>query len=127
MRYLLIGLLLLCTGCAVLDWAFPPQRDAQGNVIPGSRQPNSIVDSTADSIPYGGLAVNLLLLGLAGYEKYRANKLGKGFTATLAAGQKLSRDPKMRDLWETAKESYYRPMHVEYGVTELVKKELLKL
>lgn len=124
---LIAFLTLTFGGCALLDTIAPPQYDEQGNAIAASRQPTFITRTVADTIPYGESALGLILFVAAGYERFRANKLEKGLKATLLAGKKVAKDPKMKDMWDKVKDDYYREAHENAGVTALIKGLLAKL
>ena len=113
-------------GCALLDQALPPQLDQAGNPIPGSRQPSFVTQAIADTVPYGGVVLNVLLLALAGYEKFRQNKVEKGLLATLKAGELMAKDPAMAELWQKVKEAYEKA-HDQAGVTQIINQYLAKL
>jgi len=115
------------TGCAVLDKIAPPQYDEQGQAIPASRQPTEVTQAVADTIPYGTVALNILLLAVAGVEKFKSYKMEKGLKATLMAGKQASKDPELAKLWEKVKDAYYKPAHQSAGVTSLIKLLLAKM
>lgn len=130
-RTILITLLIVScitvVGCAFLDKIIPPKYDESGQAIPGSREPTEMTKAVADVVPYGNVALNVLLLCMAGYEKYRSYKLDKGLKATLLAGKQVANDPQMKELWEKVKEAYYKPAHESAGVTSLIKMMIAKL
>lgn len=113
-------------GCALIDKALPPKYDSEGQPIPGSRQPTEFTQAMADTIPYGNVDLNVVLLALAGYEKFRAYRMEKGLKATLLAGKQVANDPELKDMWEKIKETY-RVSHESAGVTSLIKYLLSKL
>lgn len=117
---LIIFSVFMC-GCALMDKVVPPQYDEEGVAIPGSRQASPITQAVADTVPYGNVVLNVLLLAYAGAEKFKAYKLNKGLKATLLAGKQVAKDPQMAKMWEKIKEAYYRPAHESAGVTNLVK------
>lgn len=130
MKRLLLPLALVCillAGCSLLDTIAPPQYDEAGNPIPGSRQATEITRTVADSIPWGGLALNILLLGVAGFEKFNAYRAQKGLMATLLAGKQIADDPKMKELWEETLLSYYKNAHKTAGVFDYIKTMLAKI
>lgn len=118
---------VMMAGCSFLDAIAPPQYNEQGEAIPGSRQPTEVTQAVADTVPYGNVALGVLLLFTAGYEKFRAYKNGKGLKATLLAGKRASQDPELKKAWEEIKEKYYKQAHEDSGVTSLVKILLAKL
>ena len=130
MKALLVLSLMGClffAGCSVLDKIAPPQLDANGVAIPGSREATAITKTVAGQIPYGTVALNFLLLAVAGVEKFRAYKMEKGLKATLLAGKQVAADPDLKELWEKVQDSYYRQAHDTAGVTALIKSLLAKL
>ena len=127
-KFLLVAAVLgviLVSGCALLDKLAPSQLDESGAAIPGSRQPTAITQAVAETVPYGELALTVLLFGVAGYERFRAAKLEKGLKATLLAGKKVASDPSMKEMWDKIKDMY-RQEHETSGVTKLIKSLLAK-
>ena len=130
MNKILLIMALTCfflSGCSLLGKLAPAQYDSQGKIIPGSRQPTDIVNTVADTIPYGQSALGIILLIAAGYEKYRSYKLEKGLKATLFAGKQVAADPELKEMWEKVRETYMRNAHETAGVTKLIKSILAKL
>jgi len=130
MRSALILILVLFSftmaGCSLVDTIAPPQYDQEGIPLPDTREPTSLVKGVAGVVPYGetGLAVFMLLV--AGVERYKRAKTEKGLKATLMAGKRISKDPKMREYWDKVKE-VYKQEHESSGSYNLIKLALTKL
>lgn len=122
----LILMAVFLSGCALLDKIAPSQLDAQGQPIPGSRQPTEVTKAVAGAVPYGDVALYGVLFLAAGYEKFKAYKMEKGLKATLLAGKQVANDPEMKEAWDKVKK-YYELEHDNAGVTTLIKSLLAKL
>ncbi len=97
-----IGLVLMFAGCAAAENALnkiaPNQINAETNQeIPGTHTPTPLTADTAGAIPYGSIALSILLLGVNFFQKYQADKVGKGLKSTIQAIEVAGNDPAMAD------------------------------
>ena len=127
MKQILILTLIFLTigGCAWLDKQFVPTYDEQGNEI--ARTPTATVQAVADSVPYGNLALNVILLVYGGIATYKKYKTEKGLTATVTAIKAASEDPALKDAVQKVKDSYLNPAQKSAGVLDLIKLVIAKV
>jgi hypothetical protein len=90
---LLLAVVIVLSGCSLLERVAPSQIDANGNVIPGTHDVSQPIHDTARTIPYAEPLLGVLLLAWNFSEKYRANKLNKGLKATVMAIENAGKDP----------------------------------
>lgn len=128
-----LGLIIfsfILTGCAFLNKGLnkiaPPQYDEQGNEIPGTHSPTPLAKDVADSIPYGSVALNGLLLVVNFIQKVKSDKVAKGLKSTVMAIEQASKDPAIRDAIEQLKEELSNA-HKIAGVRPLIKEMLAKI
>lgn len=122
---LMVGVLFF-GGCATLDKIAPAQYDASGNEIPGSRVPTDFTKAVADTVPYGNVALNFVLLISTAVAVYRQKKTEKGLFATLKAGQQAAKDPATAEAWEKLKK-VYADAHDSAGLTQYINELLAKI
>ena len=98
MIVLMLLISLTITGCALLNKVAPSQVDANGVPIPGTHTATATANTVAGLAPWGigSVALNAILLVVNGIEKYNADKVGKGLTATLQALNKVKDDPTLK-------------------------------
>ena len=116
---------LIFSGCALLDKMFVPKYNEQGSEI--GREPTEITKAVADVVPYGDVALNVILLMYAGVARFKQYKTEKGLKATVLAIKNASQDPEIKEAVNKVKESYLRPAHENSGATNLIKLLLAKV
>ena len=129
MNKMLLVLMLGCffmAGCSLLDKAAPAQYDASGKEIPGSRVPTEFTKAVADTVPYGNVALNLILLLTTVAAVYKQKKTETGLIATLKAGQQAAADPATAEAWEKLKQ-VYADAHNSAGLTGYINELLAKI
>lgn len=127
-KSLMLVLVLVCftmAGCAALDRVLVPQYDEQGNEI--GRAPTELVAAAADAVPYGNVALNGMLLLLAGVAKFKQYKTEKGLKATVIAIKDASKDPELETAMQKLKDSYLRQTQEASGTRNLIKLLLAKI
>ena len=124
----LLGLAIGIAGCAFLNRALPSQVDESGNIIPGTHQASAEQQAAASLIPYGigSAALNILLIVMNGYEKYKTAKVGNGLKATIAALNQIRDDPALKAEWTQIK-TILSDAHSVAGVTPLIKEYIAKV
>jgi hypothetical protein len=132
-RITLVMLLIICVGsivgCAFLNKAAPSSIDTTtGQPIPGTHEPTQQVKDIAGVIPggWGNVALYALLLGWNGWEKYKANKVGKGLNSTLIALNQIKGDPTLQKDWEQIK-GILSDAHDVAGVQPVIQQALAKI
>lgn len=127
MKQILILTIVLFTvgGCAWLDTQFKPVLNEQGQEI--GREPTATIKAVADSVPYGNVALNVILLvygGIATFKKYRTEK---GLVATVTAIKRASEDPTISEAVQKVKDAYLNPAQKSAGVLDLIKLVIAKV
>lgn len=99
-QMLMILLCLIClifTGCALIEKFAPSEVDASGNKIPGTHKALPVTDNAAGAVPYGSVALNIILLATNFLEIYKSKKTAKGLKATVQAIEQAGKDPAIKD------------------------------
>ena len=112
-------------GCAWLDTQFVPVKDEAGNEI--GREPTATVKSVADAVPYGNVALNVILLVYGGIATFKKYKTEKGLVATVAAIKRASEDPTISEAVQKVKDAYLNPAQKSAGVLDLIKLIIAKV
>ena|SRR3990167_5883918 len=87
----------LLTGCALIDKIAPSRYDESGNRIPGTHEASPLAQDAAGAIPYGGVALSVLLLVTNVFEKFKSYKTTKGLMATIRAIELAAKDPETKE------------------------------
>ena len=123
-----LGLAIGIAGCAFLNRMLPSQVDESGNIVPGTHTASAEQQAAASLVPYGiGSAVlNILLIVMNGYEKYKVAKIGNGLKSTIAALNQIRDDPALKAEWTQIK-TILSDAHSVAGVTPLIKEYIAKV
>lgn len=102
MKTVLFGVMLsaviMFVGCSaaikLADKIAPNQIDPVTNSeIVGTHTPTPITEGTAGVIPYGTIVLSAFLLAVNFYQRFQANKVGKGLKATIQAIEQAGEEP----------------------------------
>ena len=117
---------LFFSGCALIDKLAPSQIDESGAVIPGTHTATTLVKEVADAVPYGGVALSILLLITNGVEIVRSKKTTRGLMATIRTIEEAGDDPKMKEAVAELK-ILLAKSHSDWNVQPLINRLLSKL
>lgn len=121
-----VALMVLVSGCALMNRVAPNQVDAEGKIIPGTHQVVQPVQDVAAAIPYGSFALNGFLLIWNFIEKTKSKKTAEGLRATVLAIKQASEDPDIRAAVDKLK-IYLANSQKSAGVQDTVKAVIAKV
>ncbi len=124
---MLLAVVVLFSGCALLNKFAPSQVDEAGNALPGTHELTPLAKTAAGAGGPYAEAVAFALLGVWNFfERAKSKKNGDGLKATLAGLKSAAEDPATKAAFEQVK-LYLKNAHDSAGVRKEIDLLLAKI